>query len=448
MRPDAAIHRAAPVLALLVGVALGAAAQEPAVFPTEVDLPQCAVLARLHNPALRRAEERVVEQHAATRETRSAGRPRLDATGTYGVEDSSRVGSFGGGPQQGDTSWSAGLEAGMSLFSGGRLTAQLRAEQAQEASLGADLAASENDLLLQVASRYYRALLAQKRIVVQEEALRLYEMQLDRARKQFESGVGPKFDVLQAEVVLANARPPLVRARNDYRVAIEELRQSVGLPYGPGQTAASVVLRGDWPDISAAEPADQAVAEALQQRPELASLREQLRAAEALVVRARRERAPGLQGYANYLFLNDRFSEDENEVLQGWGVGVRASMPIWEGGAIGSRVAQSESRRIQLDLQREEAEMAVEVEVRAAWFDVEEAEEILQTADLVIEQAGEALRLAENRYRAGGITQLDVLQAQLELTRARLERALAAHDYHVARARLLRAQGRSPIPGA
>ena len=83
--------------------------------------------------------------------------------------------------------------------------------------------------------------------------------------------------------------------------------------------------------------------------------------------------------------------------------------------------------------------------MRRAWFDVQEAAEILETADLVIEQAREALRLAENRYGAGALTQLDVLQSQLALTRSLLDRESAEQDYHVAYARLREALGLSPI---
>ena len=103
---------------------------------------------------------------------------------------------------------------------------------------------------------------------------------------------------------------------------------------------------------------------------------------------------------------------------------------------------QRRSRLLQLDLQRMDLTHRIEEEVRRSLFDRELAAEILKTSDRVIEQAVEAVRLARNRFEVGGLKQLDVLEAQLALTRARLEQANAYHDLHIAHARLQRSLGR------
>ncbi|MCB1080073.1 MAG: TolC family protein, partial [Verrucomicrobiae bacterium] len=83
----------------------------------------------------------------------------------------------------------------------------------------------------------------------------------------------------------------------------------------------------------------------------------------------------------------------------------------------------------------------IEGEVRDAWVAWEEGSTILDSSHKVVEQAEEALRLARASFEAGAATQLDVLQSQLELTRARLEEATALHTYHTALAGLRRAMG-------
>ena len=349
-------------LTLLLGLgslsALGQERSKEAVFPSQLDLRLCAERALLHNPLLLQAEERVVEQQNRRTETRSAGLPRLDAVGSYSLEDQDRAGSFGGGSSQSDTSWNAGLEAATRLYAGGRLVAELNAQTAREDAFRAALGATVNRVLLNVVARYYAAVLALKNIAVQEEALSLFELQLALAQNRFEAGVGPRFDVLQAEVALANARPPLVRARNAYRVAIEELRQAVGLPYGPGQDAESLSLQSEWPERRSLDPVESAIAHAMELHPEIRARREERNAAAEETVAIRRARAPTVQGFANYLFQNDRFSEDD-EVLQGWGVGIRASLPIWDGAAIRSRIGQASARQRQTAFQLDETELAI-----------------------------------------------------------------------------------------
>ena len=83
----------------------------------------------------------------------------------------------------------------------------------------------------------------------------------------------------------------------------------------------------------------------------------------------------------------------------------------------------------------------IEGEVRDAWVAWEEGSTILESSKRVVEQADEALRLARSSFEAGAATQLDVLQSQLELTRARLEEAVALHTYHTALATVRRAMG-------
>ena len=98
------------------------------------------------------------------------------------------------------------MEATLTVFSGGQLRAGERSREALEDAFRAGLLATERDVVLAVAERYYAALLANQRVTVQEEAVGLFEKQLAQARNRFETGAGAKFDLLQADVALANAK--------------------------------------------------------------------------------------------------------------------------------------------------------------------------------------------------------------------------------------------------
>ena len=155
-------------------------------------------------------------------------------------------------------------------------------------------------------------------------------------------------------------------------------------------------------------------------------------------------RRPVLDVYANYGANSYTFRNELEDYLHGWGAGARLNWPFFDGGRSKGQELQAESVLQQNRIAVDGESLRIEGEARRAYFDYEVSAEILESAAKTIEQAEEALRLANNRYGAGGATQLDVLQAQLEVTRSRLVKVQADHDYHVAVSRLRRAVGMTP----
>jgi len=101
--------------------------------------------------------------------------------------------------------------------------------------------------------------------------------------------------------------------------------------------------------------------------------------------------------------------------------------------------AQALYERTGIDL--DDTTRHIELEVRTAYSNFREADEVLKSQEKVVEQAQEAVRLATSRYEAGTGTQLDVLNTQTTLTKARTTQIQTLQDYEVARARLERAVG-------
>ncbi|HMO50940.1 MAG TPA: TolC family protein [Kiritimatiellia bacterium] len=429
---------------LIVGMAIVASAREETPpLPTALDIAGAVRLAHTHNPALNESRERLVEQDGLLLSTESSRKPFIDGFGLYQVEDENRIGSFGGGGDADEAYWRAGVQLVQPLYSGGLLNATVRSRRFQSQALEASVEEIRHRVMTQTHRLFYAALLAREVVEVRKEAIELLEKQLELARNRFEAGAGPRFDVLQAEVRLANARPTLIRAVNLYRIAIEELRTILGLPYAPGQSPADIHLAGSLEREMAFPDLAEALAEARENRPDLEALARQRDAAEQDIQRSRAQRAPRINFFANYSMENDRYSET-SERLDGWQAGVEARLSLWEGGRIRGETAQAQSRFQQLHYRQDAAHLRVELEVRQAWSRAEEAREILDATNLVITQAEEALRLAENRYAVGSLTQLDVLTSQLELTQARVEQLTAQHDFAIAVIELEAAMGRLP----
>ena len=184
-----------------------------------------------------------------------------------------------------------------------------------------------------------------------------------------------------------------------------------------------------------------AVGRALDQRSELAALRKAERLRHEDIVNARAGFKPNLQAFGGYQFRSPTFTDDLSRDLHGWEAGVQMSWNPWDGGQTRGRIVEAQARHERALVDIQDQQRQIELEVRTAYSQFVQAQEVLESQKKVQEQAEEALRLAEARMHAGTGTQLDVLNAQTSLTDARTTQVQALHDYSVARARLRRSIG-------
>lgn len=409
-------------------------------LPKNLNLATALKLAVEHNPDIASAREGIRLQDGVRLEARSAFLPQVAVSAGYNGRSVDRVEGFGTFSPQ-DQSWTTDLGVSYSLFSGGVNTANLRAAKSSMSAAENRLRAAIDDVLLAATERYFDALLAKGRIGVQEQAIKVLDEQLADSNNRFKAGVGQQFDVLQAEVSLANARPPLVRARSSYKLAVDALRQIIGLDYPEGIDAADIQLSPEWPEISQRGTMTAAIIKARANRPELAALADEIEAGQQRIVAARGSSLPKVSIESSYGAQSYQFRNDLTDGLTGWTAGLKVSIPIFTGGYTKARVQQAQAQLRQSEIAAEKRRLSVEGEVRQAWYGWEEAREILESSQLVVKQAEEALRLAKVSFQAGSKTQLEVLQSQLELTRSSLEEVEARHAYHTALARLKRAVG-------
>ena len=150
---------------------------------------------------------------------------------------------------------------------------------------------------------------------------------------------------------------------------------------------------------------------------------------------------PTLDVVGGYQFRKSGNSERFRDSLDGWTLGLQSSWAIFDGRRTKGGVIQARSKLEQDRLLTAEQTLAVEVEVRQALSALQEAAELADAAGRVVEQAEEAVRLADARYGAGTVTQLEVLQARVALTEARTNQLQANYSHNVAVAAVRRAMG-------
>ena len=444
------------LLAVLIATGFApqlSAAQPPP--PGDLTLEQCLDLTLKQNPSILKARQELQRTRGLLVEARAAFIPQLTASGQYNQTDKRvinvpHIPTNVFPPVAGLTAvsgnqehpWRAQVEVSQLVWSGGRASGNLQVARLSDQIAVLAFQQTVADTIFTVRKAFYQILLDQVQVNVREQSVKLLEQQLEDAKHRFDVGEVPRFNVLRAEVELANARPPLIRAQNDLRLSRETLVRLLAIDT-PGKRTDFTLINfvGDlayehrvW-DLSAS------LTRALDQRPELQQAQKQVVVARENIKLASAGYQPQVSVFGNYGIHNSPFAEDLDNTVHGWTVGAEASWPIFDGMLTHGRVVQARARSEQAELDYEDARRGVELEVRQAYSDYLQALQLIEAQMKTVEEAEESLRLAEARFRAGTGTQLDVLSAQTALTEARSNEIQARYEYNVANASLERVTG-------
>ncbi|WP_414660254.1 TolC family protein [Horticoccus sp. 23ND18S-11] len=418
-----------------------AQAQPAAVqpVPDSLDLKTAISYALEHNFAIRQARERIKQQEGIVVEVSARTIPNVSADAAYQRNDRDISNSF----PASDQGWQINLTASQALYAGGGIRSAVKSTQLARDAAMLDLKAVINEALLQVRVSFYRVLLAREQIKVQESNLELLKQQLKTSTDRYEAGTVSSFEKLRAEVAVANAKVPLITAANDFRLSIESLRQALGFTTNTAEFARKVPeFIGSLEFTPQKFDLQAAFDSARVNRPDLERIAKLADSRAESVTTAGSTRYPNVAAFGGYT-LRRGSTNNFGDSNHGWLVGVQSQWDIFDGRATAGRVAQAKSLLEQTRLTLEEARLAVDVEVRRAHSQWQQATELAEASTRVVEQATEAVRLANARYNAGTGTQLDVLAAQVELTTARNNEIQAFFSYNVAVASLRKAMGQA-----
>lgn len=407
-------------------------------------LPRVAINARYHQ------QDKDLLERSSTVVPSTASQTNSSAFSSTNTTDSAGgIGGFSGTLSQqigGDKSWLVTIEAKQLLYSGGQVKAALKIARITEDQSLLILRDTVDKVIAQTRQQFYAVLLNRKLITVAEESLSLLGDELKDQRNRFDAGTVPKFNVLRAEVAVANARPDLIRAKNNYLIAQLELAKTLGLDAVKSTTGKpSFDVAGELRARTNDWNLQHALAMAKQRRASLKAQKQNILNDEQQIAVARANGKPRLEASTGWQFNNSRRTDDLTKEANGWYFGVNGSWNIFDGYETKGKVVQANARLESSRIAYEDALHVVELEVQKAFARLNEAKELIASQVKVVEQADEALRLARERLAAGAGTQLDVLDAQVALTKARTTQQQALYDYNVALAEFDRATGADTV---
>ena len=437
---------------LLIGLVWNTTAQNtntslPGWITRPLSLADCLNIALSQNATILKAGNDLEASQGVVVQTRAVALPRVQATGQYKDTDPHAIETISGpgfSLTQPHQNWNSGVQIVQSIYEGGKMVAALKAATATKRQAVAQFQTVRDDTLLVVRLAYYNVLLAAQQITVHEASVNLLQKELEDQQRRYNAGTVPHFNVLRAEVAVANERPALIQARNNYRISKNNLSNLLGYNL-PREIWEDVPL--NLTDSLDAAPYQvdlpAAIQQALSRRTELVALRKTAELQRLNVVNARAGYKPTVQVFAGYNWFNAQFTEpvELDHDIHGWNAGAQLSWDIFDGMLSHGKVVQARAFYDKAKTDVVDTGRQIELEVRTEYSQFIEAREVLDSQQKVQEEADEALREASARADAGTGTQLDVLDAQTSLTQARTTEIQALHDYDTARARLERAIG-------
>jgi len=416
-------------LRLLIAAACAGAvsAAPPASAQTFVEALSAAYL---NNPTLLAARARLRAVDEEVPQALSNWRPSVEMDAAYG--ESEVTSNIATNRRQFREPRSIGVSITQPLYRGGRTQAQVREAELTVLAERRRLTSVEQDVLLDVAAAYVNVVRDQTLVDLNVNNRERLRRQLEATRDRFRVGEVTRTDVSQAESRLARAEADLVQAVGALETARAAFRSVVG--EWP-QTLQPIPPVAGLPDSQL-----QAVQIAIREAPDVQAAEFDAESQQATIDLTRGELLPtvSLQGSANRNFdsVGEESRVDELEAQ------VVLSVPIYQQGAVYSRVRQAQQTLGQrLALADAERRQAAE-EAATAWEELRTARAAIQSFQAEVAAAEIALEGVEREAEVGARTVLDVLDAQQELLTARASLVRAQRDERVASFELRAALGR------
>lgn len=409
--------------------------------PRALLLIEAITLALQQNQQLRVAAFEVAIARAQLAQVRAAasGQVNLQATYTRAAEQSPTTITFGGSsvtiPPPSPNLYDVRLVLQYPLYTGGRIEAQVALAEANLKGAEATLERFKQQIAFQVKQAYFQLLLGQSGLDVVDRGFAQAAENLRVARARVAAGASPRFDEIQADVALANAKQSQVRARNAVALATQGLNALLNLPLD-----TPLILKDGFVVEPVQTTVDVLITRAQEARPELAELQARQAAAQAAIQLAESGAKPslGLQGTASYGNTGSFFAAN---APANWTLTLAATINLFDGGITRDRVREAQLRLEQLKALEAQQKQLIELDVRQAYLNLQAAREELAGADALVASANEALRIANVRFQSGVGTNLEVITAQSTASQAEASKAQALFNYNLARASLERAVG-------
>jgi outer membrane protein TolC len=316
--------------------------------------------------------------------------------------------------------------------------AQSHAESAKKLELAAQILQGSADAKI----TFFNWVRAKGQAVVAHQAVEASRAHVLDARRTFEVGLISRADVLRLEAQVAGAEQVETEANAFLAVADEQLRIVIGAPPDKAlELGIDVMAPPSQPPAATLQALQQ---EALSKRLEIRALDETVFSLKEVESVTRAGYYPRLDAFADLTYANpnQRIFPAQDKFDMTWAAGLRLTWTVNDTFTAAGAAAEAEARTQTVVEQKATLRDGLRVEVASAYADVQKSASIIEAAERQLAAAEESMRVRVELFRAGRATSVDVVDAETEVTQARLRQIDARVGLLVAKMRLEHATGR------
>jgi len=422
------IARAVVAGAVIILIMASAAPGAARVFTIE----ECVDLALEGNTTLAKARESLAGADADVLSGWSGVLPRVSGSVSTG-----KTMTVAGGDESNAESASGSVNLSQTIFDGSTFASIASARHGRE-SVSQALRSTRRQIVFSTRQAYYELLKAESLRDVQAEALELAREQLRKTESLFELGSSSRSDLLKAQVQVGQSELSLITAQRLAETARATLCLAVGIDVSTDLEPIDPEPQ-DWQ--SSLESYE--LEEALARRPDVMSAEEALVAARRSLLSAKAARWPSLGFSMSYSrsqgSLGDLFEDMGDEYTRS--ASLSLSVPVFNGLSTKASIDRGKSTVRNYELSLRDVRQQAAYEIRTAVLSVREQSERVEVAEKAVEQAEEDLRVSEELFRLRAASMLELIDARVAYSQARVDMVEARYDHEIARAELALALG-------
>lgn len=405
------------IMALLTYDNTALAADSPATPVLEISLYETIRRALDTSEELKIRDQEINRSQGAYRQTRSGMLPHLSAESTWShnLEYPDKAAS-----NYSDHEFNAGISASQVLWSFGKIAYAVNSAKRTVEATRFDKESGKQEIIYSAKLSYYSSLLARNALSITEKS---YANVLENKRllgQRSYGGRSPKYEIIRMNAEVASRVPTVNEARTQFDTAMETLRKviDVNLDY-------KIELMGDFREKYDDFDYETLVMAMSEYEPSLQSFSKAIESAEEKVKSKYASFLPTLSAFASWSYLGGSNEHPflNNDELDNYSlVGLKMSIPIWEGGEKQAQLSQSKAEKEIAVLRKKQLGKNLLLELKKAHLEYEQYKNNFKANIDAVNLAEESFKQTQEMFASGQLSLTDLNDAELLLTNQRLNK--------------------------
>ncbi|MFA6383995.1 MAG: TolC family protein [Candidatus Omnitrophota bacterium] len=397
---------------------------------TSLGLNETVTRALATNEGLKIKDSETLKSREVYKEARSGLLPHISAQSSwtnyqdYPASDDAKA----------DYMLSGGIAVSQLLWSFGKVTFAVSSSKRAAEALAYSREAGKNDVVYVAKLNYYSALLAKNSLMISQESYNNARDNKKLLEDRSAGGRSSKYEILKVDADVASRVPSVNEARAQYVTAMETLKSLIEAR-PEEEFDLTDVFKPEYADL------DYNVLEAalLGREPGLKSLGKAFEASQAAVNNKRAGFLPTLSAFANL----DKSGKSNEATIPSRGslsdyasIGLKVSVPLWEGGATKAQLGQALAERTAAQLRKDQARKALLLELKKAFVEYLQYKDNLAANTEAVRLAGESFKQMQEMFTSGQVTLTDLNAAELLLTNQKINKEMTLFNVNVTLAKI------------